>query len=120
MIYKIIFFVDTKGACPVEEYMEKLSAPQQDKVFAYLRRLQEVGPQLKRPAGDYLGGKIKLYELRPGRHRILYYFHGKNIVLLHAFLKKTDEIPKKDIELALFRKDICEVQFKHGRIETGD
>ena len=42
------------------------------------------------------------------------------MVLLRAFLKRTDEIPQKEIDLALFRKEICEVQFKHGEIDLDE
>lgn len=117
MSFKILFYQE-KGSFPVQEYLRSLDETQQNKIFAALKRLEEEGYNLRRPLGDSLGSKTGLYELRPGRHRILYSFHErKYIVLLHAFLKKTDEIPEKDIELALVRKEMCEVWFKHGMIE---
>ena len=116
--FKVVFFRDDKGHCPVDEYIKKIVLAQKNKVFAYIKRLEEVGFNLRRPAGDYLGEKTGLYELRPGRHRILYYFHERKIiVLLHAFLKTTAEIPESEIEKALFKKEICEVMFKHGLID---
>ncbi len=119
--FKVIFFRDNKGHCPVDEYIKKLSTIQQNKVFAYIKRLEEVGFNLRRPAGDYLGEKTGLYELRSARHRILYYFHErKYIILLHAFLKTTVEIPEAEIEKASFKKEICEVMFKHGLIDLGE
>ena len=119
--FKVVLFRDNKGHCPVDEYIKKLSPTQQDKVFAFIKRLQEMGFNLRRPTGDYLGDKTGLYELRPARHRILYYFHArKYIVLLHAFLKTTDEIQESDIEQASFRKEICEVMFKHDQIDVGE
>jgi len=30
------------------------------------------------------------------------------VILLHALLKKTKEIPEKDIDTALFRKEVCQ------------
>jgi hypothetical protein len=70
------------------------------------------------PFADYLGDRTGLYELRPGRHRVLYFFFVRSkVILLHAFLKKTDEIPKRDIEIALERKEICEVLLKYNRVD---
>lgn len=54
---------------------------------------------------DNLGGGLGLYELRPDRNRILYCFHRRTqVLLLHAFLKRTDDIPQREIEIALKRK----------------
>ncbi len=121
MVFKVLFFRDESGESPVESYIEKLPESQQNKVFAYIRRLEEVGYALKRPAGDYLGDKTGLYELRPGRHRFLYYFHArKYIVLLHAFLKRTEEIPVSEIRIALHQKEICESMFKNNTVDLND
>ena len=118
MGFKILFYRE-KNDFPVEEYIHDLDEVQQNKVFAALKRLEEEGYNLRRPLADSLGGKTGLYELRPGRHRILYSFYErKHVVLLHAFLKKTDEIPQKDADLALVRKEMCDVWFKHGMIVT--
>ena len=73
---------------------------------------------MRRPFADYLGEKTGLYELRPGRHRVLYFFYIRNkVVLLHAFLKKTNTIPERDIEIALHRKEICEVPLKFNKVD---
>ncbi len=120
MSFKVLFYQE-KGSFPVQEYITSLDEIQQNKIFAALKILEEEGYNLRRPLADSLGSKTGLYELRPGRHRILYSFHErKHVILLHAFLKKTDEITQKDIELALVRKEMCEVWFKHGMVESGE
>ncbi|OGX13980.1 MAG: hypothetical protein A2351_05380 [Omnitrophica bacterium RIFOXYB12_FULL_50_7] len=79
------------------------------KVFAYLEHLSEYGPQMRRPMADYMGNKTGLYELRPGRHRVIYfYMEGKKIILLHALYKKSEKIPEGDVDEALWRKEICQ------------
>jgi len=61
--------------------------------------------------GLHLGGRYiknidgKLFELRikdfKGIYRILYFAHtGKQFVLLHGFIKKSQKTPREDIELA--------------------
>lgn len=118
MKYEIFYFEDDKEKTPVREYILRLPSAERAKVFAFLDHLAQVGPKMRRPMADYMGDKTGLYELRPGRHRVIYfYFERDNIILLHAFLKKTDKIPKKDLEIALFRKEICEVLAKFNQID---
>lgn len=73
--------------------------------------LMEFGPSLRMPHSRSLGGG--LFELRPHGHegigRALYcYMDGKRIVILHAFVKKTQEAPEKELRLA--RKRLKEVK----------
>lgn len=118
MSFDILYFVDEKGRAPVQDYIRAQPLPERAKIFAYLKHLSEVGYKMRRPFADYLGEKTGLYELRPGRHRIIYFFllRGK-IILLHAFLKKTDDIPERDIDLGLHRKEICEVLLRYEKVE---
>ena len=121
MTHDILYFVDEKGNAPVREYIVHLPFQERVKVFAYLKHLSEIGYQMRRPFSDYLGGKTGIYELRPGRHRVLYFFIQKGkIILLHAFLKRTDQIPEREIEIALARKEICEVLLKYDRVNFGE
>ena len=104
-MFEVILYKDDKGNSPVREYIESLSKTQQNKILAYLDRLAEFGFNLKRPTADSLGGGLGLYELRPDRHRVIYFFHRRTeAILLHAFLKRTDAIPQREIEIASKRK----------------
>lgn len=84
-------------------------------VLADYARLVELladhGPNLRLPHSRALGGG--LFELRPrgrsGIGRAFYCFLvGRRIVIVHAFVKKTEQTPDK--ELALARKRAREVQ----------
>lgn len=73
--------------------------------------LIEHGPSLRLPHSRALGSG--LFELRPrgrsGIGRAFYCFLvGKRVVIVHAFVKKTEQIPDK--ELAIARKRAKEVQ----------
>jgi phage-related protein len=75
--------------------------------------LSEHGPNLRMPHSRSFGDG--LFELRPrgrsGIGRALYCFLvGKRIVVVHAFIKKTQETP--DMALKLARKRVKELQ--HG------
>ena len=66
--------------------------------------LEKHGNELRMPFSKSLHGG--LFELRVTGNiqaRIMYCFHKEVAVLLHAFIKKTDKIPKREIELALKR-----------------
>jgi phage-related protein len=83
---RVLYYVDERGKNPVWEYIRSLPEPDRMKCFEYIAYLEEAGEELRRPAGDYLGGK--LYELRPKATRILYFFMFKNaVILVHAFRK---------------------------------
>ena len=73
--------------------------------------LMEFGPNLRMPHSRAMGGG--LFELRPrgreGIGRVFYCFVvGKRVVILHAFIKKTEETPKQDLRIA--RRRMKEVQ----------
>jgi phage-related protein len=65
--------------------------------------LMEFGPDLRMPHSRALGGG--LFELRlrgpEGIGRVLYcYLIGERVVVLHAFLKKTQGTPERDLRIA--------------------
>jgi len=73
--------------------------------------LMEFGPDLRMPHSRALGGG--LFELRPrgreGIGRALYcYLVGERVVVLHAFVKRTEATPEKDLRLA--RRRVREVR----------
>ncbi len=118
MRFEIYCFVNERGQVPVQEYVDHLPDTERLKIAAYLNILSEMGYQMRRPFADSIGKKTGLYELRPGRHRVLYFFYLRSkIVLLHVFMKKSDKIPEREIEIALRRKEICEVLSKFEKID---
>lgn len=99
MLYKAIYYTTERGDNPVEEFIDSLDEVTQARFFSYVGLLRAEGPGLKRPFADTVRGKIR--ELRPRQARVLYFFAvGDKIILLHGFLKKTQEINPRDITLA--------------------
>jgi phage-related protein len=75
--------------------------------------LSDHGPHLRLPHSRALGDG--LFELRPrgrsGIGRAFYCFRlGKRVVIVHAFIKKTQQTPDKELKVA--RKRLQELQ--HG------
>ena len=73
--------------------------------------LVEFGPDLRMPHSRAMGGG--LFELRPrgkeGTGRAMYcYVKGKRIIVLNAFVKKSQATPERD--LAIARRRMKEVQ----------
>ena len=73
--------------------------------------LTEFGPNLRMPRSRAIGGG--LFELRPrgreGIGRAFYCFAvGQRVVILHAFVKKTQETPEQELRIA--RKRMKEVR----------
>ena len=73
--------------------------------------LIEFGPSLRMPHSRTMGGGI--FELRPrgreGIGRAFYCFViGQKVIILHAFVKKTQETPEHELKIA--RKRMKEVQ----------
>ena len=73
--------------------------------------LVEYGPNLRLPYSRAFGDG--LFELRPrgksGIGRAFYYFlAGQRVVVLHAFIKKSQQTPEHDLKLA--RKRMKEVR----------
>lgn len=104
MIWEIIVFETSNKDKPVEKFIKSLQAVTISKIAHGINLLERWGNQLGMPRSKKLDRD--LYELRirgSEEIRILYMFKGKRIYLLHAFKKKSQKTPKKELELALFR-----------------
>jgi phage-related protein len=84
------------------------SLPENDRgiVKAKLHFLEQRGNELREPLSKSLGEG--LFELRVKAYRLLFCFKpGNRIIILHAFTKKTQRTPPRELELA--RKRMQEV-----------
>jgi len=91
----------------VDEELDSLDATFKAKFLHIAEMLENFGPNnVKEPYCKPLGNK--LWEIRmkgrPGIARAIYVTtEGKKIIVLHAFVKKTQKTPKKAINTALSR-----------------
>ncbi|WP_027719100.1 type II toxin-antitoxin system RelE/ParE family toxin [Desulfovirgula thermocuniculi] len=104
---EIIFYETPSGRHPVADYVSSLQVKAQAKVARALDLLQEFGPAIGQPHVKRLEGTGGLYELRVPfggqAHRLLFFLDGSDIVLVHGFTKKSDKIPRKEIQTAALR-----------------
>ena len=98
-----------------EEVRLEINALPSDIRASYTRLselLEEFGLELRMPHSRAMGGG--LFELRArGREGIARVFYcmkvGKRIIILHSFIKKTQETPKRELEIACRRqKEVSE------------
>ena len=102
---RVVFFRD-RNECPVLDWLDTLPKKVQAKARVRIERLAEMGHELRRPEADYLRDGI--YELRwrvqSSNYRILYFFHGRGVVVLSNGLTKKGQVPSQEIDLAIHRK----------------
>ncbi len=85
----------------VESFLEQLTPHEVAKVIHTLELLEEFGHTLSLPHSRHM--KDGLLELRISGQRpvrIFYCFHKGSAVLLHAFIKKTQQTPTKELRIA--------------------
>ncbi len=116
-MFDIVFFTTERGDSPIDEFLDGLDKKSRAKVAAYLSLLEEEGPNLKRPYADVVREKIR--ELRihysSNQYRVFYFFHVRDqIVLVHAFSKKTQQLKEKDIVLSERRMEDWMRRFPAG------
>ncbi len=88
----------------VAAYIKDLSgATEKAQISRYLDRQAQLGHRLKEPVSRSLGKGI--HEIRPGPHWLLFVYHDGRIVVLHAFRKKTQRTPEREIRAALHKKE---------------
>jgi len=102
----LLFYQDEDGAVPLLEWLDSLTAKAQDKCLARLKRLEDLGHELRRPEADYLHDSI--YELRISlqsiNYRMLYFFHGTITVVVSHGIVKERRVPPKEISKAIEHK----------------
>jgi phage-related protein len=105
---KIKFYRFENGKCPVKDYLESLSNKQVEKVFFVLDIVEQFNIVPKK-FFKKLEATDDIWEVRVQHgnniFRLFGFFDGNDLVVLdHAFTKKTQKIPHKEIKVAEQRK----------------
>lgn len=103
--WKIIYYISASGENPVKKFLDARPKAKL-KALRILSYIEEFGLSYAIPHIKKLTG-TPLWEIRilgEDSVRILYITRqGKQILLLHAFMKKSDKTPKKEIDISLVR-----------------
>ena len=104
MAWDIFLFESKRGDKYVEVFIEDQESSTIAKIIHTIDLLEQYGPNLSMPHSKKLTSE--LYELRirgKVEIRIIYTFYKRKIYLLHAFNKKSQKTPRKEINLSLER-----------------
>lgn len=104
----IHFYRSASGVYPVEDFLDSLSVEQARKVTWVLRLIEDL-EVIPVQYFKKLVNTDDLWEIRvqvgSNTFRLLGFLEGNQVVILnHAFQKKTQKTPKKEIEIAEARK----------------
>lgn len=106
MTWSVVFYESSRGDRLVEDFIvDQLDLSSQDRVKQVIDLLQENGLSIGSPHAKYL--KRDLWELRVvGKVsiRILFTIQLNQIILLHAFKKKSNRLLRKELDVAEKRR----------------
>lgn len=104
--WRVIQYAQSNGRLPVSEFIHAQDDATKDRIEEAVERLRVLNVKAAYPLVRPIEGR--LWELRIGSqtniYRVFYFFWtGRQIVLLHAFQKKTQKTPNREIQVALKR-----------------
>lgn len=102
--WRTVYYKSASGSAPVREFIEEQDARTQAAIRSDLVRLRRFNVRLGAPYVRKLAGR-EFWELRTRvdgeAYRTFYFaYSGRKFVLLHAFQKKSQQTPKKELETA--------------------
>ena len=99
------FYTDN-GQEPVRDFLLSLSPKPRGKVLQAIQILSEFGVNLPFPYLSQVEGRLRELRTHYGRsqYHVLYYCDANQVfVLLHAFQKQSQKLPKREIRIAMER-----------------
>lgn len=104
--WRVVYYASSSGDIPVRDFLDAAGPTLKAKALRILLHIEEYGLQVAIGHIKKLAG-TPLWEIRilgGDSARILFVMQvEKRILLLHAFYKKTQKTPQKEIALALKR-----------------
>lgn len=114
MCFYIQFYKDKENdRCYIEEFLNGLDVKAKVHTLRSIQLLADFGYSLREPYSKPLEDGIFKLRIKQSSntYRVLYFFYkDKNIVLTNGFIKKTNKMPKNEINLA---KE-CKKKFNKG------
>ena len=101
---RLVYYKDARGREPVLEYIDALGRQGEHTgravVLRELQLLAAQGPILGLPHEVLIVPRSGIRELRPGNHRIAYAVFDGEIVILHAWRKRTQKLDAREARRA--------------------
>lgn len=108
--FQAVYYRDAHGREPVRDFVDALDDEEQAAVLNQIDRLNLLGdelPHLPFPHSSQVEGELRELRCHYGRnhYRVFYRRSGRLLVLLHAFAKRTKQLPEREIQVARDRWD---------------
>lgn len=106
-MFEIEYYETSNGEEVVKNFIDKLPKIPSAKLARQLDLLEEFGNELGMPHAKPMGGGLLELRVRGKQEEVRVFFvHvvDKRIVLLHGFIKKTQQTPKKELDIARSRQ----------------
>ncbi|MBI5620004.1 type II toxin-antitoxin system RelE/ParE family toxin [Candidatus Gottesmanbacteria bacterium] len=101
MAYSVRFFQNRRGEIPVKASISRQDEGTKAKFFHLYDLLRDFGPQLMFPHTKRVTKEISELRIRGKTELRIFYAHiGGAYVLLHAFQKKGQKMPVKELRIA--------------------
>ncbi len=104
--WHIVYYVSSSGTIPVKDFLDAAGSTLKTKAFRIFQHLGEYGLSTIIPHVKKLSG-TPLWEIRiVGGESVRIFFvtrKGQTILLLHAFYKKTQKTPQKEMTTCVAR-----------------
>ena len=107
---EVYFYATNSGNEPVREWLKSL--PREDmRIIGYDIKTVQYGYPIGMPLTRILHGTGGLEEVRcnisNGIARVIFFVENNTMILLHGFIKKTQETPQKELDVAIKRYKDC-------------
>lgn len=106
----VYFYSTSSGNEPVREWLKSLPREDMKRIGFDIKTVQ-YGYPIGMPLTRILHGTGGLEEVRcnisNGIARIIFYVENNKMILLHGFIKKSQETPKKELDVAIKRYKDC-------------
>lgn len=106
MSWLVELYINNRNDRPVSEFLHTLDDATFDKATRLIDLLRQYGLQITPPYSKRINKRIsELRTMGKNQIRMLYCYKFDKFVLLHAFKKKTNKLPTKELKLAESRFD---------------
>jgi len=106
MKWEVLLYVTASGQQVVSKFVQGLDEISYAKTIRQIELLETYGTELGMPHAKKLGNGLIELRVRGKREVRIFYVFAKDreIYLLHGFIKKTQQTPKKELEIARDRQ----------------
>lgn len=107
--YEVEFYEKENGEEPAKDFLLNLDTKMRAKMLRIIDLLEVNGPMVRMPYSEALGNGLFEIRIKQGTDifRVLYFFTaGRKIILTNGFVKKTQRVSVREINLAqAYRQD---------------